>query len=325
MTAPAMSAPTLLMIGAMYENGGNTTHRCLDGHPELFVYPFESQLGTRLVSDQLSSTYPVKYRWPVFPLDGTAAGDYHLIIDEETKVRSLTPQVSKFRAHPFELSDGERRDLYVRQVGEIGRSRPNNVRAFFRATFDAWHDFNRSGRERIYVGYSPILVVDAMKILDEMPDAHFLHVVRNPWSGYADTKKRPVPLALASYLLGWTINQYFALLAMRTHFGRMHIVRVEDVMADARAALMPLCEALGIQVTESLSSPSWNGEALDEVFPWGTIRQVSPEANLATAHELSDEERGEVALRTWQYLDVLGYADFLSAGAVAPLGSGSPA
>ena len=39
----------LLMIGAMYENGGNTTHRLLDGHPQLHVYPFESQLGTRLV------------------------------------------------------------------------------------------------------------------------------------------------------------------------------------------------------------------------------------------------------------------------------------
>ena len=33
----------LLMLGAMYENGGNTTHRFLDGHPQMFVYPFESQ------------------------------------------------------------------------------------------------------------------------------------------------------------------------------------------------------------------------------------------------------------------------------------------
>ena len=40
-----------LMISAMYENGGNTTQRFLDGHPQLRVYPFESQLGTRLVSD----------------------------------------------------------------------------------------------------------------------------------------------------------------------------------------------------------------------------------------------------------------------------------
>ena len=49
----------LLMLGAMCnENGGNTTHRFLDGHPQMFVYPFESQLGTRLVVDALSSTFP---------------------------------------------------------------------------------------------------------------------------------------------------------------------------------------------------------------------------------------------------------------------------
>ena len=63
----------LLMIGAMYENGGNTTHRFLDGHPQLFVYPFESQLGTRLVTDELTSMFPVKYRWPMFALDATPA------------------------------------------------------------------------------------------------------------------------------------------------------------------------------------------------------------------------------------------------------------
>ncbi len=50
----------LLMLGAMYENGGNMTHRFLDGHPELFVYPFESQVGTRLVQDHLTSMFPVK-------------------------------------------------------------------------------------------------------------------------------------------------------------------------------------------------------------------------------------------------------------------------
>ena len=36
----------VIMLSAMYENGGNTTHRMLDGHPGLFVYPFESQVGT---------------------------------------------------------------------------------------------------------------------------------------------------------------------------------------------------------------------------------------------------------------------------------------
>jgi hypothetical protein len=35
----------LIMISAGFEHGGNVTHRHFDGHPELNVYPFESQLG----------------------------------------------------------------------------------------------------------------------------------------------------------------------------------------------------------------------------------------------------------------------------------------
>src|SRR6202022_1272749 len=83
----------LLMLGAMYENGGNTTHRLLDGHPQLFVYPFESQLGTRLVHDHLSSLFPAKYRWPAFALDASPAEDYRAMADEETRIRARTPHV----------------------------------------------------------------------------------------------------------------------------------------------------------------------------------------------------------------------------------------
>ncbi len=301
----------LLMLGAMYENGGNTTHRFLDGHPGLFVYPFESQLGTRLVNDDLSSMFPVKYRWPVFALDATPHEDYKAIIDEEGKVRARTPFVSKFRDAPFDFSDDERCRIYEGLVAGSGRSRPANVAAFFRATFEAWKDYRRSGRESYYVGYSPILVVDADKILSEMPRAHFLHVVRNPWSAYADTKKRPVPLSLRRYMLGWTINQYHALLFKEKFPDRLHIVRIEDVMRDPLGALGPVCEALGLEAADSLRTPSWNGLTRDEIYPWGTIRKPTPDQNLATARELSDAERAEIRSATFQYLETFDYKGFL--------------
>jgi hypothetical protein len=298
----------LLMIGAMYENGGNVTHRLLDGHPQLFVYPFESQLGTRLVTDALSSTFPVKYRWPVFALDASPAEDYRSIIDEECKVRARTPHVSKFRDHPFQFSDEERRDRYVERIEESGRSRPANVEAFFRATFECWVDRRASGREEWYVGYSPILVVDAEAILDELPEAHFVHVVRNPWSAYADTKKRPVPLSLASYILGWTLNQQHALVARKRFPERLHILKTEDVL---EGALFELCEQLGLERSDTLARPSWNGEELTEVYPWGTIRKATSETNRATAAELSDDEVEEVRRRAGLYLEALGYDDFI--------------
>src|SRR5262249_27381238 len=241
----------LLMIGAMYENGGNTTHRFLDGHPELFVYPFESQVGTRWVNDHLAAMFPVKYRWPVFPLDGTPASDFHAIIDEECKVRARTPQVSKFRHGPFDLSDAGHGRIYCDHVKQTGRSRANNMAAFFRATFEAWKDHRRSGRERVYVGYSPIIVVDAAQILGDLPNAHVLHVVRNPWSAYADTKKRPVPLSLERYLLAWTLNQYHALLAREPFPGGLQPGRAEPPVAPPRGPRGAGCEAIGVERAES--------------------------------------------------------------------------
>ncbi|HKZ14998.1 MAG TPA: sulfotransferase [Solirubrobacterales bacterium] len=301
----------LLMLGAMYENGGNTTHRHLDGHPGLFVYPFESQIGTRLVADMLGSTFPKKYRWPVFALDATPAQDYHAIIDEEAKVRSRTPFVSKFREEPFDFDDKERKAIYVEMIERSGRSRAANVAAFYRATFEAWKDFDRSGEESVYVGYSPIITVDGEAILDDLPAAHFLHVVRNPWSAYADTKKRPVPLSLANYLLGWTLNQHYALQLSRRFPERFHLVRIEDVMADSVAALTPVCEALGLGADPALEGPSWNGRQMEEVYPWGTIRIATPEQNAATAAELTGEEQREVAERAAPFAELLGYGAFL--------------
>jgi hypothetical protein len=301
----------LLMISAMYENGGNTTHRLLDGHPSLFVYPFESQLGTDLVNDRLSSMFPKKYRWPVFALDSTPEQDFHAIVDEECKVRARTPNVSKFRHVAFDFSDDERRTIYTQYVRQTGRSRANNLSAFFRATFDAWKDRRRSGEESWYVGYSPIVAVDGEKILSDFPLSHLVHVVRNPWSAYADTKKRPVPLRLADYMLGWTLNQYFALLLQKRFPSRVHIIRIEDVMRDPLAALGSVCKSLSLGAADSLRTPSWNGLPLEEVYPWGTIRQPTEEANRRTAVELSADEREEIRAAAWRYLDVFDYANFI--------------
>jgi hypothetical protein len=300
----------LLMIGAMYENGGNTTHRFLDGHPQMFVYPFESQPGTRYVNDLLVSTFPVKYRWPVFALDATPAEDYRAIIDEEGKVRARTPHVSKFRHVPFDMNDDERCRIYEEYVRKSGRGTGHNMAAFFRATFDAWKDYRRSGREVVHVGYSPIITVDGERILRDVPNAHVLHVVRTPWSAFADTSKRPVPMSLANYMLGWTITQHHALMYRDLYPDRMHIVRIEDVMRDPRATLGALCAKLGLETADSLAQPSWNGQPLTEVYPWGTIRVPTPDANLATARLLTPAQSDEIRARTREFLDAFDYTSF---------------
>jgi hypothetical protein len=184
--------------------------------------------------------------------------------------------------------------------------------AFFRATFDAWKDYRRTGREKVYVGYSPIITVDADKILRDLPESHVLHVVRNPWSAFADTSKRPVPMTLENYLLGWTLNQYYALLFQQKFPKRVHIVRAEDVMRNSRETLGKLCEELGLENAESLSQVSWNGTTLEQVYPWGTIRTPTPEVNRKTALELTPEQIEEIGLRAKPYLETFDYKNLIN-------------
>lgn len=303
----------LLMISAMYENGGNTTQRLLDGHPELFSYPFESQPGSKLVLDHLTSMFPVKYRWPVFSLSGSPESDYEAIIDEECKVRIKTPQSSKFRDYPMQMDDRDRKALFVSHMKGRQRTRGALVEAFYRSSADAWKDYRRSGREIAYVGYSPIIVVDADKIVADLPHGHVLHVVRNPWSAYADTKKRAVPLSLAHYITAWCLNQQAALTFSEAHPDRVHVLRFEDIVADPVNVLSGVLAKIGVGRSETLARPTWNGATLEQVYPWGTIRTPTIAANRATADELSDAEKQEIASRARALLPLLGYDSFLNA------------
>jgi hypothetical protein len=301
----------LIMISAMYENGGNTTQRLLDGHPELFSYPFESQPGSKYVLDHLTTMYPVKYRWPVFPLNATVEADYETIIDEECKVRIKTPQSSKFRDYPMQMSDKDRKALFVTHMQGKPRTRGNLVEAFYRASADAWKDYNRSGKESVYVGYSPIIGVDADKIVTDLPGGHVLNVIRNPWSAYADTKKRAVPLPLYHYITGWVLHQHAALTFAATYPGRVTNLRFEDIVVDPVGVLGKFLSKFGVSSSPTLGKPSWNGQVLQQVYPWGTVRIPTTEANRATAAELSAAEQEEIYHRTKPLLGIFGYENFL--------------
>src|SRR5215813_9405055 len=100
-----MAQFNVIMISAVYENGGNTTHRMLDGHPELFVYPFESQVGTGYNNDYLTSYCPIRYRWPEFQMSATPEQNYEAFWDEELKTLMRVPSRSKFRDCGMKISE----------------------------------------------------------------------------------------------------------------------------------------------------------------------------------------------------------------------------
>ncbi len=291
----------------MYENGGNVTQRHLDGHPELLVYPFESQLGSSYCVDFLSSLFPFKYRWPEFPIQGNAADDYDLFYDEEMKVRLRSKNSSKFRDASLDLDEGNRKELFVNLMTKNKRTRANLIAAFFISTFESWKNRTASRNEHIYVGYSPIIGVDAEKIFADLPNAHILHIVRNPFSAYAETKKRPFPLSLERYVLTWNLVQHLALIFAEKYPKNFHIVKYEDLISDKKNIMTNICKNVGIAFDESLMYPSWNGKQLDNVYPWGTINTPTIEENLSMKDGLSPAERKKISSYSNLMLNALGY------------------
>jgi len=159
------------------------------------------------------------------------------------------------------------------------------LEAFFGCSFDAWKNLNASGREKAYLGYSPVMCLDTEKIFGDFPHAHILHVVRNPYSGYADTKKRPFPLSLSRYTWTWNLCQHMALTYAERYPKNFHMLRFED-------------------------RPSWNGVALTEVYPWGTIRVPTPAVNVATMNQLSDADKADIKSLSIVMQRALGYENF---------------
>ena len=303
----------LIMLSSGFENGGNVTHRFFDGHPELYVYPFESQLGTRSTCDFLSSIERFQYRYPEFPMHSTPEEDYEEFFDEELKTLLRTPGRSKFKDSGVEMKEADRLRSFVEICNSRPRTRGNIVAAFFQSTFDAWTNYKLSGSNKAYVGYSPAICLDGNKILEDFPKGHVIHIIRNPFSAYADTKKRPFPLPMRRYVVTWNLYHHIALMHHHTSPDRFHILRYEDLVAEPEKALSGLCDKVGIAFSETMNYPSFNGRDISkQVYPWGTVQKATTETNIATLNELSNQEfdfiRGYSTemLKSFDYEDLIG-------------------
>ena len=311
------------MLSAWHEQGGNVLQRHLDGHPQLYVAPFETQLATPLSSNILAGPQhwvPQRYCWPEFSSETTALEALDLFWDEEMKTYLRAPSRSKFKDCGLIIDEKFRKDRFFCRTCDAVTDRDSwrrgnrsvFVEAFFRSTFDAWTNFAKTGKETHYVGYSPPILFDTDKILSDFPSAHIVHIVRNPFSGYADTKKRPFPMSLTKYAQVWNHVQLAALTYQRKYPSNFMVIRYESLIEEPRLTLNAVTDWIGLErfPADQVIGPSFNRKPLVQVFPWGTIKTPTVQANIATANELSHQECRAIETECGVMCDQFGYANF---------------
>lgn len=295
-----MSEFNFVMISAGFEHGGNVTHRHLDGHPELLVYPFESQLGNRNFNDFLASVERVQYRYPEFPEGLTADELYEQIIDEEMKTFLRKRNGSKFREADLILDEKNRVESFKMHLGDAPFTRKKVIEAFFKSTFDAWENYYVKPNEKMtYVGYSPAIGVDADRMLRDFPTMKIIHIIRNPFSAYRDTKRRPFPLPLNRYLITWNIYHSTVEMYAKLYPNNVKVFRYEDLVANKPSFMRTVSDFIGVEFNESMLYPSWNGKEIkDMIAPWGTVLKSTEEYNKEVIEELTEEEKLKIAAGT---------------------------
>ncbi|MCB1539197.1 MAG: sulfotransferase [Rhodospirillales bacterium] len=296
-----MSDFKLVMVSAGFEHGGNVTHRHLDGHSQLLVYPFESQLGNRSFNDFLASVERVQYRYPEFP-EGLSAGElYEQIIDEELKTFLRKRNGSKFKDADCQLDEAARIKAFTDFLGtEWPHRRARVIEAFFRSTFAAWTNYYAKPVAGMhYVGYSPAIGIDADRIVRDFPDVRIMHIVRNPFSAYRDTKRRPFPQPLTKYLITWNIYHSTVEMFARMYPKNVRIFRYEDLVENKETFMRDVASFIGVGFEPAMLYPSWNGvEIKESIAPWGTVLKSTRDYNKAVIDELNDAEKAQIVQGT---------------------------
>jgi hypothetical protein len=195
---------------------------------------------------------------------------YESIIDEELKTYLRKKKFSKFGSIELNLEELERKKYFDESISSSDRTRKSVVESYFKATFKAWRDYYKEySPSGSFVGYSPGIVLDTERILADFPKAKIVHIVRNPFSAFADTKKRPFPLRINEYILSWNIYHSVAISYKNLYPNSLIMVSYDDFVKNKKKTMRAVSEFLKIKFDECMLYPSFNSREISGIIaPW---------------------------------------------------------
>jgi len=186
------------------------------------------------------------------------------------------------------------RTQFAARLGAAPRTPERVIAAYVGGLFAAWRNRRGSGRERIYLGHCPTIVLDADRLLVDCPEARLIHVVRRPTSGFVDMRRRVPDVEVASYCRKWSLINMLGFYFAEKYPARMTTVRFDRLIEERAAELGRLCAWLGLGYDAVLEVPTWNGEPLARLWPFGGVPAVSAAHERECEDSLSFEDRAVI-------------------------------
>ncbi|WLE95565.1 MAG: sulfotransferase [Candidatus Electrothrix communis] len=285
----------VFLCGAM-KSGTTLLLELLDGHPELIVLPGDSFVWGRLTKENPPSRKLLQAdwdRWLKRMVNPTGQAPFWVF---GTKV------------HPyFEFT--QYLQYWYEQFPETWRSSELSVLLSFYCA-----NPSRSSAPRMWVEKTPGNEFNLEVLLENFPDARFIHIVRDPRENLASLKKlyqtrswRWDPLEVADRIAGSCrlADEYLKKLGQE----RYHLLTYEQLTERPAATMRELAEFIGIEWYNALLKPTVNSvpahanSMYEDRQSTGVVRKMTGKKY----HSVLTKQEQRIALGTLQDAKKVGY------------------
>lgn len=278
----------MLLVTQAPRSGGTLLSQLFDGHPQCHAHPFELAIGR-----------PDKSHWPSLDLSRDSAALYR-DLREKVAIRAFLTgyrkrgkcRENKPDIFPFLLLPELQEAIFEDQLPEPGRTQREALDAYLTSYFNAWLDYQslRAGPKRWVTAFVPRLLTRAdslARFFADYPQGRIVTIVRDPrtWFVSARLHNQRVYGELDRAIEVWRESALASLAARDRHGARVIVLSYEDIVTRSRETLWSLADAVGIERSEALLTPTFNGRPIraNSSFAVGTSYGILAEA--ARRHE----------------------------------------
>jgi hypothetical protein len=277
----------IFILGA-HKSGTSLLRSIFDGHPDLCVLPIETHC------------FPILSRWVRYPFQRTPAVS---LTEEEVASRAIDwirrsnvshdPQADSIPAGIFDV---ERFSEHLRE--SLSRRNENSLDArefisiYFESIAESADLESLQGNLRV-VEKSVENAEFALDFSQMYPGAHFIHIIRNPYSNIVSLRNYKSQGSQFPYLgpsiLAIYESYYFQ--HRNIHIiDKYKVIKYENLVSSPKEVVTGLCDFLNLEFCETLLKPTYMGD------PWSGNSTTDSEFTGISSERLNDWKEHITAL-----------------------------
>lgn len=248
----------LLLISQIPRSGGSLLSQLFDGHPAALVHPHELKIG-----------YPKNTDWPRFS-ENENPSELFAHLFEHNNIQFIQHGYykgkGKSKKHRFYFIPSLQREIFLKICSSFMELTDRHIlNAYFTSYFNTWLNYRGPLRGKYVIAFAPWLANDPENVhgfFSTYPDGKMISILREPCSWYASTRKKSPQSSIDTLANKWNEAICAMLRNKKNNPSSIILLRFEDLVSDPKKTMLYICNHIGLDYLDILSTPTFNSEPI---------------------------------------------------------------